>query len=88
MKTKLVEITKDDTGWKGTWYRKGERHFVRQDEQWPVVMLCRWRALDFNGGIHERDCRVMRGPVAWLRCVVRNMRHNDAVKPRSEAESA
>ncbi len=46
MKTQLVEVTNHDSGWKGTWYRTGERHFVRQDPDWPKVMACKWRALD------------------------------------------
>lgn len=81
MKTKLVEITSDDSGWKGTWYRKGERHFVQQDEAWPKVVLNRWRALDVSGGIHEYDCRIVRGPVAWVRCALRAMRHNTGIEP-------
>lgn len=64
----LVEITAHETGWKGTWYSTGERHFVRQDPSWPSVMACRWRALDVAGSIHEHHCRVVRGRVAWLRC--------------------
>lgn len=36
MRIQLVEVTSHDSSWKGTWYRTGERHFVRQD---PVIGL-------------------------------------------------
>jgi hypothetical protein len=61
MKIQLVEVTNHDSGWKGTWYKTGERHFVRQDPDWPKLMACKWRALDVSGGIHEADCRVEMG---------------------------
>jgi hypothetical protein len=66
----LVEITCEEAGFKGTWYRLGERHFVQQQPYWPQVYTCRWHALTPGtwGGIHEDDCRVLRGPVARLRC--------------------
>ena len=76
MKTKLIEIVRDEPGLKGTWYKTGERHFVRQQEYWPEVYVCRWRALDVCGGIRERDCREVRGPLAWLKCALRSLRPN------------
>ena len=79
MKVQIVEVTNHDGGWKGTWYRTGERHFVRQDPDWPKLMACKWRALDVSGGIHETDCRVVRGPIAWLRCRMRALRPNAEV---------
>ena len=80
MRIKLVEVTSHDSSWKGTWYRTGERHFVQQDPGWPSVVASRWRALDVCGGINERDCRVVRGPIAWLRCRLRALRPNDEGK--------
>ena len=77
MGIKLVEVTGHKDGWKGTWYKTGERHFVQQDRDWPQVMAARWRALDVAGSIHDYDCRVMRGPMAWLRCRLRALRPND-----------
>ena len=76
MKTKLMEIVRHENGWKGTWYKTGERHFVRQDEHWPAVVMQRWRALDVSGGINEGDCREVRGPLAWLKCALRSLRPN------------
>lgn len=76
MKTKLMEIVRHENGWKGTWYKTGERHFVRQDENWPAVVMQRWRALDVSGGINEGDCREVRGPLAWLKCALRSLRPN------------
>lgn len=74
MRIEQVEITKHTDGWKGTWYKTGQRHFVREDNDWPSVMSCRWRALDVSGGIMDHDCRVVRGPLSWLRCRLRGMR--------------
>ena len=69
MRTKLVEITGHEDGWKGTWYKTGQRHFVRQYRGWPSVMSCRWCALS-GGGIHEDHCQVVHGVVAWIRCAL------------------
>jgi hypothetical protein len=70
-KVRLVEITKDDRGWKGTWYRKGQRHFVQQQPGWPEVYTTRWHARTPGtwGGIGEANCRVLHGPLVWLRCL-------------------
>lgn len=67
----LVEVTRDEPGHKGTWYRRGQRHFVQQQPGWPQVYATRWHALTPGtwGGIDEADCRVLRGPLAWLRCI-------------------
>ncbi len=67
MKTKLVEVTAHEDGWKGTWYKTGQKHFVQQDPDWPKVMACRWRT-NASHGIHDHHCREVRGPIAWLRC--------------------
>lgn len=67
----LAEVTSDDPGWKGTWYRKGQHHFVQQHPWWPQVVRTRWHALTPGvwGGIAESDCRILRGPLVWLRCL-------------------
>ena len=67
----LVEITQHETGWKGSWYRTGQRHFVQQNRHWPMVSGTRWHALTPRtwGGISAENCRVLRGPIAWLRCL-------------------
>lgn len=72
-KIRLVEITNGQQGWKGTWYRTGQRHFVYQDPLWPQVSLQRWRAFDEIGGIAEGDCRALRGPLIWLRCLLKSL---------------
>lgn len=76
MNVKLVEITRHDDGWKGSWYKTGQRHFVRLQPDYPDVYVCKWRALDVCGGIHENDCREVTGIGAWLRCAWKAMRHN------------
>lgn len=43
MQTVLVEITDHEDGWKGTWYKTGQKHFARQHPRWPKVMACRWK---------------------------------------------
>lgn len=66
----LVEVTSDSHGWKGTWYRLGQRHFVQEDPRWPAISSQRWHALTPGtwGGISETDCRVLRGPIVRARC--------------------
>ena len=72
MKVKLVEIVNDDTGWKGTWYRKGERHFVCIEPLWPDVHACKYTLIGkHNGGIHENDCTEIRGMIAGVKCAVK-----------------
>lgn len=88
MKTKLVEITAHDSGWKGTWYRTGERHFVRQERAWPKVIANRWRALDVAGGIHEHHARVLHGPIVWLRCLMRACYRSEAERIRARVAKA
>ena len=67
----LVEVTNDKPGWKGSWYKRGQRHFVQQQPDWPKVYRNRWHALTPNtwGGIDEADCQVLRGPISALRCL-------------------
>lgn len=91
IRIRLVEVTHDEPGWKGTWYRRGQRHFVQQDPWWPSVMSSRWHALTPNtwGGIPEADCRVLSGPIVWLRCQWFRLRHwRDAswCRPRARGE--
>ena len=69
MRVKLVEVTRHDNGWKGTWYRTGQRHFVTICPSWPDVVMQKYAAIDTCGGINESDCREVRGIVAWVRCV-------------------
>jgi hypothetical protein len=70
-KVYLVKITAADVGWKGTWYRVGQEHFVQQNPWWPFVYNEKWHALTPNvwGGINEVDCVVLRGFWPWLRCL-------------------
>lgn len=71
MQIKLVEIVEAEGGWKGSWYRKGQQHLVRQYRDWPKVYACRWECMSGPvGGIHEGHCRIVRGPAAWLKCFV------------------
>jgi hypothetical protein len=72
MRVKLVEITRHECGWKGTWYRTGQRHFVEQDPHWPKPVMQRWKALTPGvcGNISEDNCRVLTGLVSWIRCAV------------------
>lgn len=74
---RLVEVTSHETGWKGTWYRTGQRHFVRQRRGWPKVYRERWEALTPGvcGGISEADCRVLRGFGPWLSCLLFALKH-------------
>lgn len=73
MKIKLVRIVSHEDGWKGTWYKAGQTHFVTQYDGWPKVYTARWSAIDLCGGINEKDCVVLTGPVAWMRCAVRTI---------------
>lgn len=73
MKIKLVRIVGHKTGWKGTWYRIGQEHFVQQDPAWPKVVMQRWRAVDVSGSVNEDECEIVRGPMAWLRCVAKTL---------------
>jgi hypothetical protein len=65
----LVEITQHEGGWKGTWYKTGQRHFVIPQQDYPNVYANKWRALDVFGGIHEQDCVEVRGVAAWVKCL-------------------
>lgn len=73
MPVRLVEIIADEIGFKGTWYRIGQRHFVIQNPAWPKIVTCRWSATDLCGGIDEHDCRVVPGPLASLRCMIKTL---------------
>jgi hypothetical protein len=73
-KIKLVEITRHEPGWKGTWYKTGQRHFVRQSATWPKVATCRWDSVDVAGGINETDCRIVGGFSAWLACRIKQLK--------------
>jgi hypothetical protein len=73
MRVKLVEITKSESGWKGTWYKRGQRHFVTPQPGYPGVYREKYRAIDVCGGINEGDCREVRGPRAWLQCAWKGM---------------
>ena len=88
MKTKLVEIVAHDAGWKGTWYTPGQRHFVRQERDWPKVIANRWSALDVSGGIHEHHARVLHGPIVWLRCLMRACYRSDVERTRARVATA
>ena len=76
---RLVEITAHATGWKGTWYRIGERHWVDQQPHWPKVYENRWLKAEQGPrvcGISEDDCKVVVGPWhprAWLRTLLFNL---------------
>lgn len=72
MALRYVEITHAEGGWKGNWYKVGERYVVRQDPRWPEVARQRWLTVDPRdpwGGINDADCRRVRGLVAFLHIV-------------------
>jgi len=69
MQIRLVEITQHEGGWKGTWYKTGQRHFVIPQQDYPNVYTNKWRALDVFGGIQEQDCVEVRGVAAWVKCL-------------------
>ena len=75
---RLVEIVRHEESWKGTWYRTGQRHFVRQHRAWPKVCRQRWEALTPGvcGGINESDCRLIRGAGAWIACRLFAVKHS------------
>jgi hypothetical protein len=74
MQIKLVEVTSHDNGWKGTWYKTGQRHFVRQCPDYPRVVATRWQNLGrVSGGIDEKDCAVLTGLVVWLLCAAKTI---------------
>ena len=63
---KQLEITNDDKGWKGTWYRVGERHYAKPDtKEWVAED---WSAVDINGGIDSADSVVVTGLVSFIKC--------------------
>lgn len=64
----LVEITQAESGWKGNWYKVGQRHFVTAHQDWPDAIGSKFYSVDIAGGIDENDCRVLSSPLAWLRC--------------------
>lgn len=81
---RLVEITAQRLGWKGTWYRIGQRHFVRQNQGWPATIRERWDALTpgVSGGIAGDDCRLLRGIGPWVACRLFALKHRKAIHGR------
>lgn len=73
MEVKQVEITADDKGWKGTWYRKGQRHFVTDEPNYPAYATCRWRSTDICGGIQGAHAVELVGFRVWVRCRVKQL---------------
>lgn len=73
---RLVEITNAETGWKGAWYKVGQRHWVSQQPLWPRVYATRWLKAEQGirvCGIDEADCKTIVGPWhprAWLRTIL------------------
>ena len=76
---RLVEITQAETGWKGDWYKPGQRHWVSQQPNWPKVYVNRWLKAEQGPrvcGINEADCKTVVGPWhprAWLRTLLFNL---------------
>lgn len=73
---RLVEVTNAETGWKGDWYRPGNRHWVRLQPLWPQVYKNKWEAVYQCGGINDDDCKVVLGPWhpwAWVRTILFNL---------------
>lgn len=92
MKIKLVEVTAANEGWKGTWYKQGQRHFVRQYPDYPKVYATRWESLGrVCGGIDEKDCKVLTGPVVWVRCALKTvaeaLRLTESARVRAKIDS-
>lgn len=73
MKLLLVEITRADSGWKGTWYRTGQRHFVTIERHYPAVVMSKYAAINLCGGIMESDCKVLTDWRSRVRCFLRGL---------------
>lgn len=71
MNIKLVRIKDSQSGYKGTWYTKGELHFVTEVNEEHIS--CRYRALDISGGIMESDCELQKGLIAWFKCLIKTL---------------
>ena len=76
---RLVEVTNAETGWKGDWYKTGQRHWVDQQPLWPKVYANRWLKAEQGvrvRGINDSDYKVIVGPwhpLAWLRTILFNL---------------
>ena len=66
MNVHQVEIINDDNSFKGTWYKKGSRHFVTRNHD--KVFICGWHAIDLCGGIDEQDAVEITGFVTRIKC--------------------
>lgn len=72
MKIKRVKITQHEKGWKGTWYKTGEKHFVVEHraahlaEAYHAVRVC--------GGIAEADCIELTDFASRLMCMAERAR--------------
>lgn len=73
MRLLLVEVTRADSGWKGTWYRTGQRHFAIVEPYWPQVCATKYRAINLAGGIMESDCKVLTDPLSRIKCFLRGL---------------
>lgn len=66
-RVRRVEIVRETRGWKGTWYRTGQRYFVVESQN--RVLVARWTALGKRPwGILEDHARVLTGWRTWLAC--------------------
>lgn len=88
MKLLLVEITKEDNAWKGTWYKVGQRHFVTIERRYPAVMLAKYSAIDLCGGIMETDCKVLTDWRSRVRCFFRGMWKSEWQRHAERIETA
>lgn len=74
MNIKLVEITNHEEGWKGNWYKTGQRHFVTINPLYPAVYTSKYRSVDVYGGINENDCVELNGLYVFSQCVFKWMK--------------
>ena len=65
MRVKLVKITDCEGGWKGTWYKNDQLHFVTENNADHIA--CKFQAIDISGGIMANHCEVQTGFIAWLK---------------------
>lgn len=72
MKIKRVGITQHQTGWKGTWYKTGEKHFVVEHRAGHLAQG--YHAVRVCGAINESDCIELTDFISRLMCLAERVR--------------
>ena len=72
MKIKRVKIVNHESGWKGTWYETGEKHYVI--ERRANHLANAYHAVRLSGGINDEDCVEMTDIWSRILCIVERLR--------------